>query len=92
MTGQEPKYSSSVFVGLCIKLIICTGHGGVGKGGWAAHSPFSSEFQREAVLLVGLGMENNCMAEARPGPSDSHLYGDIGSANPGTSTEVDAAG
>lgn len=92
MTGLEPEYSSFVFVGLCIKLIVYTGHGGVGKGGWAAHSHFSSEFQREVAVMVGMGMENNYMAEALPGPRDSHLHGDIGSANAGTSTDVDAVG
>lgn len=43
-------------------------HGEMGEGGWDAHSPLSPEFQREAVVMVVVEMENNYMAEVLPGP------------------------
>lgn len=49
---SDPEYSSSVFMGLCSKLIISTSFGGKREGGWAADSPLSSEFQREVVVMV----------------------------------------
>lgn len=53
---------------LCIKLMVSTGHGDMGEGGWVPHSPLSSEFQREVVVMVVVGMESNYVAEALPGP------------------------
>lgn len=38
------------------------------EGGWAADSPLSSEFQREVVVMVVVGIEPNYMAEALTGP------------------------
>lgn len=88
---SDPEYSPSVFMGLCSKLIISTGLGGMREGGWAADSPLSSEFQREVVVMVVVGIETNYMAEALTGPCP-HPHGHTGLANPVISTEAAEVG